>query len=261
MRFIVVVAAIVASVSCSAQTPASVDAGHSSAVIEIRSTKTASSGFAAVADVAGKLDMNRQDASRSTVRFSIFPAGAQSIVAPNGKLRSGSYADIADYTVLTFESRRAALRSDGAIAFTGWLTVTHVMRSSTMDANIGYSGAQLGPPVTQSTTHEVTFVMGAPAATRDRQAETEAVATIASETFPGLRTAVLDSTWPPLVEDESCYVPYNFRDYYGSVCTGKTIESPVNAGTPRYGADYPGFTSPGAAGGNLITIMLNLKVR
>ncbi len=259
------VAAIVAVMSCFSQTmPELVDPGHSSAVIEIRSTRDPSSRFAAVADVAGKLDVNRNDVSRSTLRFSIFPAGAQSIITSNGRLRSGLYADLADYTVLTFESRQAALRSDGAIAFTGELTLIHVVRSSTMDANIGYSGAQLGPPTTQSTTHEATFVVENPTATgaSDRGAAgTTALATIASETFRGLRTAVLESNWPPLVEDERCYVPQNFRDYYGAVCTGKTIESPVIAGTPRYGADYPGFTSSGAAGGNLITILLNLRAR
>ncbi len=253
-----------AVMSCFAQKPPqTVDPGHSSAVIEIRSTKDPSSRFAAVADVAGKLDVNSSDVSRSTLRFSIFPAGAQSIITSNGELRSGLYADLADYTVLTFESRQAALRSDGAVVFTGALTVTHVVRTSSMDANIGYSGAQLGPPTTQSTTQEATFVVENPTATGASDhggAGTAAVATIASETFPGFRTAVLNSNWPPLVEDERCYVPQNFRDYYGAVCTGKTIESPVIAGTPRYGADYPGFNSSGAAGGNLITIVLNLQV-
>ncbi len=263
LETVLLLASMVSLPACFAQArQGTLDPGHSSAVIEIRSTKEPSHGFSAVAAVAGIVDVNPTDVGRSTLRLSIFPAGAQSLVGSNGKLRPGTYADLPDYTVMSFESRQAASRSDGTIAFSGPLTVAHVVRASTMDANIGYSGAQLGPPVTESTTHEVTFVVQSPTSSGAAgQSETAALAVISHESFPGLRAALLDSSWPPLVEDESCYVPQNWRDYYGALCTGKNIESPIVAGTPRYGADYPGFGSSGASSGNLISIALRLRMR
>ena len=188
---------------------------------------------------------------------------------PSGGLRKDSFADLSRYALMTFRSSQVTQNRDGKLAVTGQLSVTHVQREGNVAWSNAYSGPDYSDPVSQTTTHQVTFVFEAPNQTTAPMHnrgpdERSALATVNLANFPGLRRAWLDSVWPLVVENEHCEMPWpkaDFRDYSGAKCTGTPIlPTPLSQPPQRFGTDYPGPDEVTAPANNEATILLHLRL-
>jgi len=91
-----------------------------------------------------------------------------------------------------------------------------------------------------------------------------ASATVDAGAFAELSSALLDSYWPTVAQDEHCTFPADSagrRDYNGAVCTGKGISiKNVPSAPASFGRDYAGRKIEAPVNGN-VTIVLYLKLR
>lgn len=89
--------------------------------------------------------------------------------------------------------------------------------------------------------------------------ELSASASIPHEDFPGLRSAILLSSWPVVVNNEQCRMPANVgEDDAGPSCTGKTVSVISQALTATgLGEDYHGFVGAPPTGSR-VTIDFSL---
>jgi len=197
------------------------DADHSTARILLG----ANAFNIGVARVGGNVELDAAEPTNSVLDLSIDPAG--------GKL-------------ITFQSRSATRTRDGKLAVSGELTLSRVVREVILNTAEDYYGPVYGEPITQTVTHEVTFVL--PMSARGEQAETTAEANIFPESFPELFAAVADANWPPVIQDKACEMPLADENYAGALCYGTAVE-------PDRGEDYPD-----APQGNLVTIVLKLHL-
>lgn len=173
----------------------------------------------------------------------------------------------ADYSEVSFKSKRSALTGDGKLAVVGDLSVTHVERSVSLDPNEGYYGATYGVPVVHTDAREVTLLFPAevhPAVEHGRMQLT-ASTNISREYFPQLLTALAPGNWPNLVvEDEQCTVPSTIGEgYSGATCTGTPVATASNnaaPATPAVGEGYYGFESASTPNLSVATIALELKL-
>ena len=248
-----------------------IDADHSSASLYLGSSSNATSAFnVAIAKVSGKASLDTSMPVKSDLHLYIYPAGEASLLlARDGSFRSGAFADLARYTLMTFESKRATLAGDGKIEFTGDLTVTYVERPAAAAWNNAYDGTAYGEPVARSATREVTFVVETPSSaiiTGQKYGTVKILASAAinRKDFPGLWTALRDSDWPVVVEDENCQMPQvrgSLRDYQGAVCTGTPILVETHQQTPdEFHTDYSGPQGTPGPAGDQVTIRVHLRL-
>jgi hypothetical protein len=174
----------------------------------------------------------------------------------------------ADYSQISFKSKRSETAADGKIAVVGDLSLTRVERSATMDANEGYYGAQYGEPVSHTDTQEVTLVFPAAdlSAAHGGRIELSAATTISRERFPELLDTLARRDGPSVVvEDENCAMPSSpvGEDYSGATCTGKVITTATNSvapATPAVGEGYYGFEAAAIPDGGQATIAFDLQL-
>jgi polyisoprenoid-binding protein YceI len=173
----------------------------------------------------------------------------------------------ADFSKISFNSKRSALTDDGKLAVIGDLTVTRVERSATLDPNEGYYGAVYGEPVVQTETREVAFLLPAethPAA-QNGNTELSASTHISREYFPQLLSAMAPGNWSNvLVQDEHCTLPSAVGEgYYGAACTGTSVATATNSVAPAtavVGEGYYGSEPAVVPDGGQATIALDLKL-
>jgi polyisoprenoid-binding protein YceI len=214
------------------------------------------------------VNLDGKDPVKSSLVFNIYPAGTHPpAVNPNGKLEIDGLSDVANYTLLSFHSRRARLSRDGKLELTGGLTLTHVERAATLMWSEAYAGPVYGDPIIQTVTREVTFVLETPSpadgqAQANKRTAISASATIKEEHFPELQRSIVDTNWPPLVQNERCQMPSTVgEDYHGAVCTG----TPLNIRLSRepsltVGEDYPGSDTLTAPRGDNVMIAVHLEL-
>jgi len=224
-----------------------VDAEHSIARLSLGSSpKSAEVG---VARVSGNVAFDSSDPADPIVNLNIKPDNSLG----------------ADYSEISFKSKRTAMTSDGKLAVVGDLSLTRVERSVTMDANEGYYGAEYGAPVVQTDTEEVTLVFPAslPAA-QNGAMQLSASTNISRERFPQLLAALAQGNRPSMVvQDENCTMPSTVgEDYSGAICTGTPVETATNAVNPYAGGGegYYGSEPAVIPDGSQATIALNLKL-
>ena len=166
-----------------------VDAEHSIARLSLGSSpKSAEFG---VARVTGNVAFDSSDPADPIVNLNIKPDKSLG----------------ADYSEISFKSKRSAMTSDGKLAVVGDLSLTRVERSVTMDASEGYYGAEYGAPVVQTDTQEITLVFPAASlpAAQNGTMQLSATTNISRERFPQLLAALAQGTWPSMVvEDGKC---------------------------------------------------------
>lgn len=227
--------------------PWQIDSAHSTARFTLASSSGANRPFdLAIAMVAGSFDLDASRPTDSRVSLSIYPAGeASRLLTREGALRTGGIATLSDYSVLSFQSKRAFLSPDGKLAVVGNLTLIHVQRSINVDWSNSYTGPVYGDPEVKRITGEVTFLFDIPASMRTTGPgasvdKISGISVIDRANFPGLWSALRASEWPNVVLDEVCHMPYyvgpGLKDYKGSTCTG----TPVTV-APREG---PQLTPP-----------------
>ena len=133
----------------------------------------------------------------------------------------------AEYSEISFKSKRPAITRDGKLAVVGDLSLTRVESSATWDPNEAYRGPEYGKPVVQTDTREATLVFPDASLPADQNGGTRlsASTTIGREDFPqlladlesggGSRTAAVDN---------SCAIPSTVgEDYSGLICTGSPV--------------------------------------
>lgn len=174
----------------------------------------------------------------------------------------------ADYSQISFKSKRSEMTADGKTAVVGDLSLTRVERSVTMDANEGYYGAQYGEPVAHTDTQEVTLVFPAAELTAAHSGtlQLSAATNISRERFPQLLAALARRDGQTmLVQDETCTMAPSTvgEDYSGAICTGKVITTATNSmapATPAVGEGYYGFEPAAIPDGSQATIAFDLQL-
>jgi polyisoprenoid-binding protein YceI len=247
-----------------------IDSEHSTASLTLVSADGTSSLNVGIAKVSGTVKLDSSNPADDIFDLNIYPARQGSrLLNSDGGFRSNGSADLSRYTVTSFRSDRASLNREGQLEITGELTITYVRRQANIYWNNAYDGPSYGQLVTQSTTHETTFILDNQSATASTggnhgKGVISALATITRQDFPSLRTALLDAVWPIVVEDEHCEMPpvrASMRDYTGAVCTGTPVEvSPRSQPVQYYfGLDYPGAEETSPPPGDKATILVHLR--
>jgi polyisoprenoid-binding protein YceI len=236
------------------------DASHSTARLFLGSDTDPESLNIGVARVSGTMLVDPDDPATSGLDLVLYPAGGESRGLDG---TTGRVAD-APYTEMSFKSTRIVTTGDGNLKVTGNLTLTRVESTVTANPTEDYAGPIYSNPVVHKVSHEVTFVFPGVdlRAVNGNKTATMKISTwtrIGYENFPQLSSAILNTNWPLVVEDENCQAVSTVgEDYAGSSCTGTTVPVIARATAPsNVGEDYHGFEVAPRAG-NQVTIELDL---
>ena len=214
--------------------------------------------------VNGSVKIDDADPTKSSIVFRFYPAnGMEPTIAENGKFLSQWVMNQANHTLVCFHSKSVERTADGRVQATGDLTITRVDRNVDITPTEAYSGPVYGPPIIHRVSREATFVFDL-GGQKDGAIQASASTSVGRENFPQLVKAVVSTSWPPLVEDESCQNPAGGSEAYrGFQCTGTFMESsglPTAPGT-QLGEDYSGPPSNfNAVVGNHVNIVLHLRL-
>jgi polyisoprenoid-binding protein YceI len=250
-----------------------IDSAHSTASFTLSSSSQPDRSYnLAIAKVAGKLKVDTSKPADAVVQFNIYPAGqGRNLLSRDGAFRTTSLTSMPDYTLLSFQSRRAVLASSGKLVVTGELTAVHVRREALDTWSDAYTGPEYAGSVMNRIKGEATFTLEMPPAT-DGNAEDKSPVDISASgiieraNFPGLWSALRETKWPIVVFDEHCEMPYyigpGLKDYSGARCTGMPVLVKLhNDGS----LSPPAFESLGAdvaapPTGNQIAIQVHLQL-
>jgi len=238
-----------------------VDSTHSAARISV-DEKAPAGGINLLlcgAGVSGSLHLDNADVSKSTVQFTIYPAGQSPA--------EQSSENAAPSTLLSFRSENAAWTSDGKLKVTGILTITHVEREATLEANDAYSGPVYTDRVVLKAAREESFVFAIPSPPSGDANASDAAGVFTSlqinrEDLPELVSAVLATNWPAAAQEATCEAPPTASDgYSGTQCTGSQVIVPSKTRAAAYAADdYPGGGANSAEPGSIVTVALHLRL-
>jgi polyisoprenoid-binding protein YceI len=247
-----------------------IDSSHSDARLSMDGTigspnQTITLG---AARVSGTMNLDKDNLTKSTFTFSVYPASSPSAsIDPNGKPTSGDASDIANYTLVSFQSERVSMTSDGNLKVTGKMTITSVNHEADLTWSEAYAGPANSTRVVEKSTHEESFIFAIPPAAvaefqRNAKVQFSGSADVNREDFPQLVNAILATNWPPVVRDERCEMPAMIgEDYAGASCTGDALQVPARAITSAgIGEDYPGPDAASAQLGNKLTILVHLQL-
>ena len=239
----------------------SLDPRTSSARLFQGSTANPDSANTGIARVTGDVRLDTNDLNNSVFDLSIYPADENWGHALNskGSLPTGYVPDATDRTLMTFKSKQILRTENGKLKVIGELRLTRVERSVTADANEGYAGPVYGNPVIHTETREVTFLLK-----KDAQG-LSASARIIHEDFSELLSAIQDTNWPSVVQNEHCQAAYEGggEGYSGPACTGTLIAAThANNSGAAYEGGGEGYTGPVStpSAGDQTTIVLDLKM-
>ena len=231
-----------------------------------------------VARVTGKVKLDANDLDTSFFDLSVYPADENwgHVLSPEGALPAGYVPDATDQTLLTFKSTRILRTEDGKLEVTGDLTLTRVERTAIATPTEAYAGPVYGDPVIHNATREITFLFPSVSTAHLPKPLTPAVqqakgvleivgaARVAREEFPELLSAIQDTNWPSVVQNEHCQAAYEGggEGYSGSVCTGTLIAATQADNCENaYEGGGEGYSGPVCTppAGNQTTIILDLK--
>lgn len=174
----------------------------------------------------------------------------------------------ANYSEISFRSKRSEITKDGELAIVGDLSLTRVERSVTpyVGGGEGYYGAEYGQAVAHTDVREITLVLPS-ASVPEAQNGTMRLSPsihVSRERFPELLSAMAAGHWPNLlVEDEHCTMPATVgEDYSGPVCTGTPVVTATNSVNTYEGGGegYYGSERIVTPDGNQATIAFGLTL-
>jgi polyisoprenoid-binding protein YceI len=231
-----------------------------------------------VARVTGKVKLDTNDLSTSFFDLSIYPADENwgKVVSPEGVVPIGFVPDSTDQTLLTFTSKRILRAENGRLEVVGDLKLTQVERTVTATPTEAYAGLVYGDPVIHNVTREITFQFPSLSGTHLSESLTPTVqqtrgvlevmgaARVDREEFPELLSAIQDTNWPSVVQNEHCQTSYSGggEGYSGPVCTGALIAATQTDNCQTtYSGGGEGYSGPACAPAavNQTTIVLDLK--
>ena len=251
------------------------DASTSNARLFRGSRANSDSANTGVARVNGRVKLNTNDLDASFFDLSIYPADENwgHVLSPKGTLPASYIPDATDRTLLTFKSTRILRTGNGRLEVVGDLTLTRVDRDVTASPTEAYAEPVYRDPVIHNETHRITFVFPSVSAAHLSGPLTPAMlqkrgvleivgsARVDRDEFHELLSAIKETNWPAVVQNEDCHMPSTVgEDYSGTACTGTVVatrddncEVPASAGE-----DYGGPQCIPATG-NQTTIVLELR--
>jgi polyisoprenoid-binding protein YceI len=248
-----------------------VDARHSDARIVTNATtdygKTKIDVTLGFGRVSGAVRLDDSDPSKSKVDFEIYPATSMSpIIDEDGKFLTHWLENMSNHTLVCFHSKKIIRTPDGSLQATGELAVTRVDRNVEMTPNETYAGPVYGPPMVHRVSRDATFIFDMPASDGTKQKEglikASGSTSMFREDFPQLVTAVVNTYWPPLVQDENCQQPEASEAYSGSQCTGTYLSAPGLPEAPHAAnsEDIGTRQNFNSLVGNHLTLLVHLRL-
>lgn len=250
-----------------------VDARHSDAKITTDGTtdfgKSKIDVVLGFGRVNGEVKLVDGDPANSHVDLHIYPATSmQPVIAEDGQFKTRWLMDPANQTLLCFHSKQVTMTPDGRLQATGELKLARVDRNVQADPTEAYSGPVYGPPIVHTVSKEATFIFDLPSEAKGQQSgalKMSGSTAMTREMFPQLLKAVVNTYWPPLVQDANCQAASNpgAEDYRGGMCSGKVLQPPALPQGPYSGAreDYPGPGDYNAVSGNELGIVLHMRLQ
>jgi len=229
-----------------------------------------------IARVTGKVKLDTNDLDASFFDLSIYPADEDwgHTLSLEGTLPIGSVPDATEHILLTFKSTRILRTGNGTLEVIGDLTLTRVERNVMATLTEAYAGPVYGDPVIHNETRKITFVFPSvsaahlpgpltPAMLQKRGVlEIVGSASVDLDEFPELSSAIKETNWLDVVQNEDCHMPSTVgEDYDGTSCTGTVVAATRdnNCDVPASaGEDYSGPQCTPATG-NQTAIVLDLK--
>jgi polyisoprenoid-binding protein YceI len=218
------------------------------------------------ARIYGRVMIDDADPTKSNVDFRFYPATSMDPpIDEDGKFLSRWLENMSNHTLVCFHSKRVERLPDGRLKTTGDLAVTRVDRNVDATPSEGYAGPVYGPPMIHRVAREATFIIDLKndgSGQKDGDLRASGSTSMFREDFPQLVKTVVNTYWPPLVEDEKCQTPDVSEAYSGSQCTGtfmKTAglpEAPHAANAEDIGVQQ-NFNS---LVGNRLTILLHMRL-
>ncbi len=208
------------------------DADHSDAQLITDATtdygKTKLNVTLGFARMNGRVEINNDDLSKSSFDFRLFPStGMAPMINEDGKFLRHWLENMSSHTLVCFHSKGAVRTPDGKLQTTGNLILTRVDRTVEANPSEAYAGPVYGPPIVHRVSHEATFVFDLTPGGKDGSIQANGKTSMFREDYPQLVRAVVNTYWPPVVEDEKCEYPPNVgEDYHGAHCTGKLLTAP-----------------------------------
>ena len=225
-----------------------------------------------IAMVSGTANWDHNNPAKSEFRLYVYPAGQDSnLLSSDGSFRKDGFANLARYTLITFQSKSCTLDPSSKLLVGGDLTVTHIERATTTEWSVAYTGAQVGEPVVHSLTHEVRLILqdgsSAPAP-RWPAVRPDLLASIRTndKEFHGIKSALMDAVWPIVVLDERCEPPpatasADMRAYQGANCSGTPVLTASSGEMPAWSDQgYSGSKDPDPTMEDRVTILFNLRL-
>lgn len=250
-----------------------VDAQHSDAQMITDGTtnwgKNKITFTAGIARVSGKVSLDTDNPDKSSFDITMYPAASmEPPMNEEGRVKTEWLANFAYHTLVCFHSKGAYLTPDGKLKTTGYLAVTRVDRSVIdVSPTEAYAGPVYGPPAIHRVTHPASFVFDIPVAAGNSASSALAASgstNVVREDFPQLVRSVLNTYWPPVVQDEHCTQPsFVGEDYSGPKCTGTFLHAPGLPEESRtVGEDYPALPSNfSSVVGEHLTIAVHLQLQ
>jgi polyisoprenoid-binding protein YceI len=244
-----------------------VDARHSDAKLTTDATtdfgKTKMNVTLGFARITGRVILDG-DPTKSSLDFRIYPATSmEPSIAEDGKFLKHWLENMSNHTLVCFHSKRIVRTPDGRLQATGELAVTRVDRNVDATPSEAYAGPVYGPPMVHRVSREGTFVFDFPAASgKDEVAQASGSTRVFREDFPQLVRTVVNTYWPPVVQDENCQTPAVNEAYRGTQCTGTLLEAPGFPEAPRAAnaEDIPGPPNFNTIVGEDLTILVHMRL-
>ena len=222
-----------------------------------------------VGRVEGQMILDDGDPSKSRVDLHMYPAASMAPpIEEEGTFKQRWLANVsknmANQTLLCFHSKEVVRTPDGKLQTKGELSVVRVDRNVEIPVpSEAYYGPVYGDPVIHRVVHEAAFVIDLPAdKEKDGGMQASAFTKVFKEDFPQLVKVVVNTYWPPVVQDENCRVPSPSEGYYGARCTGTFVQTPNLPAAPgtHIGEDYPGPANFNTVVGERVNIALHMRL-
>jgi polyisoprenoid-binding protein YceI len=250
-----------------------VDARYSDAKLTTDATtdygKTKINATLGFARVNGRVTIDDSDPAKSSMEFRFYPATSTAMmpaIDEDGKFLSHWLENLSNHTLVCFHSKRVVRTPDGRLQATGDLSVTRVDRNIQADPTEAYAGPVYGPPMIHRTSQEATFVFDFPAAggngQKDSSINVSGSTSMFREDFPQLVRTVVNTYWPPVVQDEHCQNPEVNEAYSGRQCTGTFLKVPGLPAAPyAANAEDIGVSQDfNTIVGNHLTVLVQLRL-
>jgi hypothetical protein len=217
------------------------------------------------ARIYGRVKVDDGDPAKSSIEFRFYPATSMDPpIDEDGKFLSRWLENLSNNTLVCFHSKRVERLPDGRLQTTGDLAVTRVDRNVDLSPNEGYAGPVYGPPMVHRVAREATFIIDLRDANGQKDGDLQASGSTSMfrEDFPQLVKTVVNTYWPPLVQDENCQTPNVSEAYSGSKCTGTFMETAGLPAAPHAAnaEDIGAQQNFNSLVGNRLTILLHLRL-